>query len=105
MLLGTFNKMRDYFSPPYCDLWQAFRERLQQIDRLFVSGYSFGDKGVNSVVTDWLFGRKNSKLVLLHQDPEGCVREPALESTDCGANTLQKSPHTPTFCATRSGLS
>ena len=59
MLIGTFNKMLEYTMGIYADLFCAFRAALWALDRLVISGYSFGDKGINASITEWV-----------RQDPE-----------------------------------
>ena len=53
MLIGTFNKMLEYTTGIYADLFCAFRTALWALDRLVISGYSFGDKGVNTSIVEW----------------------------------------------------
>ena len=52
LLIGTFNKVRDYFMSPCFDVMAAFRRQLKSIDHLITSGYSFGDKGINAVLIE-----------------------------------------------------
>jgi len=67
VLVGTFNKIRDYFEVPYSDLIVAFRRQIRTISVLIVSGYSFGDKGVNAVLNDWLRSSPETRMLVLHQ--------------------------------------
>ena len=69
VLVGTFNKIRDYFEMPYFELFAAFRRQTEQIHCLIVSGYSFGDKGVNTVLNEWMRG--GNQRVLLVLDAKG----------------------------------
>jgi hypothetical protein len=73
VLVGTFNKIRDYFGTPYFDLHATFRRQLKKIDWLIVSGYSFGDKGVNSVLSEWMRARPQSMLLVLNARGDECV--------------------------------
>ena len=38
----------------YADLFCCFRAALRNTGRLIISGYSFGDKGVNATISEWL---------------------------------------------------
>ncbi len=33
-------------------------------------GYSFGDKGVNAVLVNWLYASQNRRLVVIHRNPD-----------------------------------
>lgn len=72
-LIGTFNKIRDYAKRPYFDLWAEFRKRLDRMDWLIVSGYSFGDKGVNGDLVWWLGNNPQSRLIVLAENSDACV--------------------------------
>jgi hypothetical protein len=73
-LLGTFNKIRDYFSTPYYELFSRFRSSLPTLDCVVVSGYSFGDKGVNSLLCNWVRSCPEARLLVLHQFPDDCLQ-------------------------------
>jgi len=73
VLLGTFNKIRDYFNQPYFDLVAAFRRQMAAIETLVVSGYSFRDKGVNIILVEWMRGSSNRNMLILDEKGEGCV--------------------------------
>jgi hypothetical protein len=72
-LAGTFNKIADYSQEPFGDLLYGFRAFLANAERLAVCGYGFGDKGdkgINSVIVNWLYGRRHRRLVVIHRHPE-----------------------------------
>lgn len=73
ILVGTFNKIRDYSRPPFFDLQATFRQQMEKVDYLMVSGYSFGDKGVNAVLSEWMYKRTQSKLLVLHTNGDQCL--------------------------------
>lgn len=75
VLLGTFNKIRDYFMRPYFDLMATFRRQMETIDSVIVSGYSFRDKGVNAVLTQWMRAVARRKILILHAEGEKCVTD------------------------------
>jgi hypothetical protein len=72
LLIGTFNKMRDYSARPWFDLLYVFRRQLGRIQKVFVSGYSFGDKGVNTCLAEWLDGSQHRRLICLHKQGNAC---------------------------------
>lgn len=65
MLIGTFNKMLDYTMGIHADLFCAFRAALSGIDRLVISGYSFGDKGINASVAEWILANSDRRLLII----------------------------------------
>ena len=73
MLVGTFNKIRDYYETPYFDLAAVFRRQLRGIDWLVVSGYSFGDKGINTTLSEWLDSHRAATILVLHARGDRCL--------------------------------
>ena len=68
-LIGTFNKMLEYTAKDiYLQLFCIFRQHLHASSRLIVSGYSFGDKGINSVLINWLLSNENNSMLIIHPD-------------------------------------
>lgn len=67
-LVGTFNKMLQYTSDIYADLFCIFRRLLRTTDYLIICGYGFRDKGINSQIVEWMF-QPNRYLIIIHQDP------------------------------------
>jgi hypothetical protein len=72
-LLGRFNKELGYLNEPFLDVLNAFTQSLRSRDRLFVSGYSFGDKAVNAMLIEWVFSAPDKRLVVLHRDEQELV--------------------------------
>lgn len=68
ILIGTFNKLLDYNFDIFADLIGLFRATLCGLDRLVVSGYSFGDKGVNACLVAWLRGCAARRLMIITPD-------------------------------------
>lgn len=75
ILCGTFNKMLEYLRGPFLDLHLLFREALDSASLLVVSGYSFGDKGVNNRLGEWMSVGSERRLVVIHGDHDALVRE------------------------------
>ncbi len=68
-LIGTFNKMLEYTATDiFFQLFCIFRQHLHASSRLIVSGYSFGDKGINSVLINWLLSNENNSMLIIHPD-------------------------------------
>lgn len=70
VLIGTFNKLLSYAGGIYSELYWQFHRELKSTDVLVVSGYSFGDKGINSRVKEWLISHPARRMVVLHNNPE-----------------------------------
>lgn len=68
-LIGTVNKILEYtVKDIYFQLSRVFRQHLHVSSRLIVSGYSFGDKGINSVLINWLLSNENNLMLIIHPD-------------------------------------
>jgi hypothetical protein len=69
-LVGRFNKELAYAGAPFTELFAAARMALREISTLVVSGYSFGDKAVNTMITDWIYagGRGKRRIAVAHED-------------------------------------
>ena len=70
VLIGTFNKLSDYGRGIFGDLHYRFRSSIRSCCRLVVCGYSFGDKGINSEITEWMYAKRGRRLVVIHPHPE-----------------------------------
>jgi len=72
LLVGRFNKELSYNSSPFIDLFAAARTALNSASHLVVSGYSFGDKAVNTMIVDWMYGaaKGTRRLIVAHETPE-----------------------------------
>jgi hypothetical protein len=67
-LIGTFNKLWRYTDTVYLELyWRAYRI-LEETDVLVVIGYGFGDKGINTRITDWLMSGASCRMVVVDID-------------------------------------
>ena len=72
-LTGVGNKTSSYNSGIYAEMIFRFHEALKTADTMVMSGYGWGDKGVNVRILDWLHVRPSNRLFLLHRDPEGLI--------------------------------
>lgn len=70
ILVGTFNKMlMQARGDSFSDLFCLFRSRLRRDTSLIISGYGFGDKGINGMIIEWLSHRENRAVWI---DPDPC---------------------------------
>ena len=65
LLIGTFNKITEYSSGIFRELHYNFRSKINKAGQLVVCGYSFGDKGINAEITEWLYGDRKRRLVII----------------------------------------
>ncbi len=82
LLIGTFNKVAAYSQTIFLDLHHRFSSTLGEADQLVVCGYSFGDKGINSIVIEWYYAKPSRCFLIIHPDrnellssARGAVRE------------------------------
>ena len=69
-------KMIDYTNDIYIDVFIRFYQALKITQRVFVAGYGFGDKGINTKLIGWIYTSPDNKIVLTHPNPES-LRESA----------------------------
>ena len=75
LLIGTFNKLAEYSQGISLDLYHRFRTTLNQADQLVICGYSFGDKGINTVILEWFYAKPDRRrFLVIHPDPEDLIR-------------------------------
>lgn len=77
ILIGTFNKIYEYTESVFSDIYYQFRALLGKSQNLVVSGYSFGDKGVNSAILEWLYSDRKNKIIVINRDPDTLVKTTA----------------------------
>jgi hypothetical protein len=68
-LAGTFNKVLQYTSSIYADLFYQFYRSLRQTDRLIVCGYGFRDKGINTQIKEWIYSSSDKRIIVIHPNP------------------------------------
>ena len=83
VLIGTFNKILKYTEGIFLDLYHQFYLSLSNSEYLIISGYSFGDKGINYRIFEWLSNRIENKLIVI--DP--FVESLKVNSRDEGINS------------------
>lgn len=67
LLVGTFNKILKYSSGIFAYLHNEFRVALKKASLLVICGYSFGDKGINSYICNWVYSLESPRIVIIHQ--------------------------------------
>ena len=75
ILIGTFNKIYEYTESIFSDIYYQFRKLLSNTKHLVVSGYSFGDKGVNNAILEWLYSDRENKIIVIHCEPNRLLSE------------------------------
>ena len=76
--LGTHNKVTSYFRQPFSELYAQLTMFLREdstVRTLVMAGYGGQDKGVNLQISDWMQQRHDRRIVLVHPDPPGFVRD------------------------------
>lgn len=66
ILIGTFNKMWGYLSGIFEEQFHFFIKMLNNTDILIISGYGFGDKGINSKLYNWLLSKQSKSMLIIH---------------------------------------
>ena len=48
---------------------------MRDIEWLVISGYGFGDKGINSYITNWIYNVFPRRLIVIHPDPGALAQD------------------------------
>jgi hypothetical protein len=63
--IGTLNKVTNYtVSRHLSELQHRFLHSLDKSNLMVVSGYGFGDMGINARIMNWIYGRRGRRLVV-----------------------------------------
>ena len=73
MLTGQ-KKSERYYSGIHGEAHFRFSSHLRACNTLIVSGYGWNDLQMNIKIFDWLYGKSENKLVLIHKDPDDMAR-------------------------------
>jgi hypothetical protein len=74
--IGTYNKIADYVRLRHLtDIHRHFVSCLDDANLMIVSGYSFGDEGINAPIINWLFADRTRRAVIIDPHPENARRE------------------------------
>lgn len=66
ILIGTFNKMIGYLSGMFEIMYDELKSSILNSEIIIISGYGFGDKGINIRLTHWLWSSKAKKMIIIH---------------------------------------
>jgi len=64
----------EYTEDIFADVYCQFRDTLSNTDVVLIVGYSFGDKGINNVLTEWLYSDPTHSIIIVHPDPENLIK-------------------------------
>ncbi len=67
-LIGTFNKLLNYLSFIYEELYQISQTEMNYCENLIIAGYSFNDKGININLMKWLNAATSKRFIIIHPD-------------------------------------
>lgn len=67
-VLTSFGKEESYLNDIFLDMQDEFARSLRKVKRVVVSGYGFGDRGVNRRLQNWLRRDSENRMVILHED-------------------------------------
>ena len=74
ILAGTHNKLEDYSYSIYADLVAQYQRLLWTTDYVIICGYGFGDRGINSRLSNWLRLDIKNQIIVIHHDKEKLKR-------------------------------
>jgi SIR2-like domain len=75
ILAGTHTKEVQYGSGIYAEMHFWFHRLLKEHTNMAMSGYGWGDRGINSRLIGWLHSPQNRRLVLMHQNLDGLIAD------------------------------
>jgi hypothetical protein len=75
--VGTFNKMIDYTDRVFFEMHHRLMCALDEAERLIVCGYSFGDKGINKRITEWMCLSSTRKILVIDPKTADKLKESA----------------------------
>ena len=48
-----------------------FLDSLRETNLIVIVGYSFGDKGINTAIIEWMYSNEINRIILIHGDLDG----------------------------------
>lgn len=70
ILTGTYNKVMDYASEIFADMYFHFHQALRRNNIMVMSGYGWNDYGLNKRLIEWLQSSTQRRLYLCHKQPQ-----------------------------------
>ena len=77
-LTGAYNKIAEYGAGIFLAQFREFDRALDAHDTVVMSGYGWGDKGINMRLKNWIWGKRGRKILLLYENLESLRRSKAL---------------------------
>jgi hypothetical protein len=74
ILIGTFNKMIGYLSGMFEIMYDELKSSILNSEIIIISGYGFGDKGINIRLTHWLWRSKAKKMIIIHPNKAELIK-------------------------------
>ena len=82
ILAGTHNKLEDYSYSIYADLVAQYQRLLWTTDYVIICGYGFGDRGINSRLSNWLRLDIKNQIIVIHPNKEKLKENPNFHVTE-----------------------
>src|SRR5882724_448353 len=77
-LTGSYNKIAQYGAGIFLSQMQEFDRALATHSVIVMSGYGWGDKGINMRLKNWLWEKRGRRILLLYEDLESLRSSKAL---------------------------
>jgi hypothetical protein len=74
ILIGTFNKMIGYLSGMFEIMYDELKSSILSSEFIIISGYGFGDKGINIRLTHWLWRSNAKKMIIIHPNKADLIK-------------------------------
>jgi len=70
-LIGSWDKLTRYTDQIYLEIYYSAFEEMRTAEMLVIVGYGFGDKGINKLITDWMYSREKTpkKMLIIDARP------------------------------------
>ena len=77
-LSGNLTKEMDYLFGFSLKMVHKFIDLLNQYDKIIISGYGWGDRGIDLILLDWItFNKKHPKILVLHRNKKDNLKRKA----------------------------
>jgi len=77
-LTGSYNKIAQYGAGIFLTQMHEIDRALDAHDIIIMSGYGWGDKGINMRLKNWLWGKRGRQILLLYENLESLRNSKAL---------------------------
>ncbi|MCH8941763.1 MAG: SIR2 family protein [Bacteroidetes bacterium] len=69
ILIGTYNKLAKYIESIFLELFCLFYKTMYMHNTIIISGYGFGDSGINEKLFNWVL-QENNKMIIIDPNVE-----------------------------------